>query len=198
MKELTADYWQARYENGDTGWDAGSITEPIKAYFAQISDKNAKILIAGAGNAHEAIYLYQNGFKNIYVCDWAAAPLAYISAALPDFPKNQLLQADFFALDMPNFFDFAVEQTFFCALPPALRPDYAQKMQNLLKKEGKIVGLMFDFPLNLQGEPPFGGDKSEYIGYFSPYFANIDLTPCYNSIKPRAGKELWANISGIN
>ena len=37
---LNKDYWQNRYQEEKTGWDAGSITTPIKAYFDAINDKS--------------------------------------------------------------------------------------------------------------------------------------------------------------
>ena len=63
-------------------------------------------------------------------------------------------------------------------------------MYALLNPNGKIVGLLFDFPLTSDG-PPFGGSKEEYIPYFKPLFNIEILERCYNSISPRAGRELF-------
>ena len=57
-------YWQNRYLENSTGWDLGDISPPIKAYIDQLNNKNIKILIPGAGNAHEAEYLHNQGFKS--------------------------------------------------------------------------------------------------------------------------------------
>ena len=38
-------YWEERYLKGETGWDAGTITTPLKEYINQLTDKNLKILI---------------------------------------------------------------------------------------------------------------------------------------------------------
>ena len=38
-------YWEERYQKGETGWDAGKITTPIKEYIDQLTNKNLKILI---------------------------------------------------------------------------------------------------------------------------------------------------------
>jgi hypothetical protein len=186
-------YWEDRWSAGQTGWDARSVTEPIKHYFDQVEDKNSKILIPGCGNAHEAIYLFERGFKNVFICDWAEQPLLAFAEKMPDFPREQLLWADFFDLET-NDFDFIVEQTFFCAIDPVLRAEYAKKVKALLKAEGKLIGLLFNFPLSEAG-PPFGGSREEYLGYFKPFFKRIYIEPCYNSIKPRTGSEYFINIS---
>ena len=49
-------YWEERYQKGETGWDAGKITTPIKEYIDQLTNKNLKILIPGAGNGYEFDY----------------------------------------------------------------------------------------------------------------------------------------------
>lgn len=189
---LNKDYWQNRYQEKEIGWDAGQITRPIKAYFDAIEDKRLKVLIPGCGNAHEAAYLFQQGFTNLYLCDWAQAPLDAFAEDNPNFPKEQLLCANFFDLNEKDF-DYVVEQTFFCAIDPTLRPNYAQKMAEILKDGGQLVGVLFGRALGIEG-PPFGGDKSEYLTYFEPYFSSIKMEPCTNSIKPRMGSELFIEL----
>ncbi|MGS2740123.1 methyltransferase domain-containing protein [Sinomicrobium sp. M5D2P17] len=188
MDIATDKYWENRYNSGSDGWDIGHISTPIKAYADQLDDKNRKILIPGAGNGHEAEYLFRNGFKNIYVLDFALPPLQRFKKRVPDFPEDRLIYRNFFDLEMS--FDLILEQTFFCAIPLQSRPEYARKMHQLLLPEGKLTGLLFDFPLTGEG-PPFGGDRQEYSNYFSPYFNIVVMERCYNSIKPREGRELF-------
>lgn len=181
-------FWSNRYQENQTGWDIGTISKPLKEYIDGLQDKNLKILIPGAGNSYEAEYLFQNGFKNTYLCDIAREPLENFISRNPDFPKNQILEADFFELE--DRFELVLEQTFFCAIPVDKRQDYAEKTAALLKNNGILAGLLFDFELSQDG-PPFGGSKEEYLTYFSPYFKIEILERCYNSIKPRQGKELF-------
>ncbi|KAA9345971.1 methyltransferase domain-containing protein [Adhaeribacter soli] len=185
---LDSNYWQNRYEELQTGWDLGAVSPPLKAYFQQLSNKELKLLVPGCGNAYEAEYLWQNGFRNVFVADLAEAPLAALKARIPDFPEAQLLHQDFFLLQ--DTFDLIIEQTFFCAIEPRIRPDYAIKAFELLKPGGKLVGLLFntEFP---QAGPPFGGTENEYRTYFEPFFHFRTFATATNSIKPRAGKELF-------
>jgi len=180
-------YWEERYLKGETGWDAGTITTPLKEYIDQLTNKNSKILIPGAGNGYEYDYLINKGFKNVYVVDIAETPLENIKTRKPELASH-LIHSDFFALDIT--FDLILEQTFFCALPPQMRSQYVEKMAELLLPKGKLAGLLFDFPLTSDG-PPFGGSKEEYIKRFSPKFEIKKLERAYNSIKPRENKELF-------
>lgn len=186
--QLNKDYWNLRYQNNEIGWDAGKITTPIKEYIDQLSDKKIKILIPGAGNSYEAEYLWKQGFKNVFVLDFVEKPLVNLKTRIPDFPEEQLILNDFFELN--DSYDLIIEQTFFCALNPNLRQKYVNQMNKLLRPKGKIVGILFNFPLSEQG-PPFGGDFETYHSIFSPIFAIRKLEPCYNSIKPRAEKEFF-------
>jgi thiopurine S-methyltransferase len=188
MTTLNKTYWENLYQTQDTGWNIGHISTPIKTYIDQLEDKTLKILIPGAGNSYEAEYLYNNGFKNLYVLDIAKQPLENLKQRVSGFPETHLLQHDFFELD--DTFDLIIEQTFFCALNPDLRSQYVHKMSELMKPKGKLVGLLFNFPLTQEG-PPFGGSKEEYITRFSNNFNLKTLESSYNSIKPRAGKELF-------
>lgn len=184
---MDANYWEKRYQENETGWDIGSISTPIKEYIDQLTDKELKILIPGAGNGYEFDYLIENEFTESYVIDIAKSPLENILNRNPNY-SNHLIHNDFFKLE--NSFDLIIEQTFFCALNPDLRKDYVNKMHNLLKPKGKIIGLLFNFPLTEDG-PPFGGSLEEYLNLFSKLFHIKTIEKCYNSIQPRAEKELF-------
>jgi len=180
-------FWENRYSNNQTGWDTGEITSPLKAYFDQLADKDIKILIPGAGNAYEAEYLHENGFTNVFVLDIASQPLENIKQRNPSFPSEHLVQQNFF--DHKGSYHLIIEQTFFCALHPDERNGYSAKMAELLVPGGKLAGLLFN--THFEGGPPFGGCADDYISNFEPWFHFMIFEPCFNSIKPRAGKELF-------
>ena len=189
--KLTEEYWNNCYQNNDTRWDLGKISTPIEAYFNQLNNKELSILIPGGGNSHEAEYVFRKGFKNVFVVDISPFAIANIKKRVPSFPSNQLFNIDFFKLI--DTYDLIVEQTFFCAIDKNLRQAYARKVADLLKPQGKLVGLLFDAPLN-EDHPPYGGTTKEYMGYFEPYFDIEIMEPCYNSIEPRSGREVWIKM----
>lgn len=185
---LNSNYWENRYQNNEIGWDVGRITTPIKEYIDQIKDKSIKILIPGCGNSYEFDYLIQKGFTNVFVLDYAESPIENLKEKTPlDLHKN-IIHQDFF--EHEEKYDLIIEQTFFCALSPELRKKYTQKTHSLLRENGKLVGLLFKFPLSEIG-PPFGGSKEEYINLFSNLFNIKILETAYNSIKPRQENELF-------
>lgn len=189
MINLDSAYWNNRFELNNTPWDIGYVSTPIKEYADQLTDKNISILIPGCGNSYEAEYLLQNGFTNITLVDISPTLTKKLEVKFNTHLKKQLtiITGDFFNLN--GQFDLIIEQTFFCALNPEIRQDYVNKMYELLKPEGKLAGVMFN--KNFEGGPPFGGTKEEYEKLFGEKFMIKTLEPCYNSIEPRKGAELF-------
>lgn len=188
---LNPKFWEQRYESGETGWDIGYPAPPITEYFDQIDDKELRILIPGCGRAHEGEYLFNKGFKNLYLLDSAPLAKAEFMKRCPDFPNEQYVQEDFFAHQ--GVYDRIVEQTFFCALHPLKRKDYAKKISDILAPKGRLIGVFFDDEL-FSDHPPFGGHKTDYLPIFEPFFKIEKMETAYNSIKPRQGRELFINL----
>ncbi len=188
MIQLNKKFWNDKYLKNEHSWDVGHITTPLKEYFNQMEDKKLRILIPGCGNSYEAEYLFNNGFKNIFVVDYSEKALSNFKKRVPYFPSENLLCIDFFDLNME--LDVIIEQTFFCAIDKQKRGEYALKMNNLLSEKGKLVGLLFNVPMS-EDHPPFGGSKEEYISYFKEGFNFKTFEKSHNSIKERSGRELF-------
>lgn len=192
MTDITSsEYWNERYLEDNTPWDMGYPSPPITEFFKDRITTDTRILIPGAGNAHEAGWLWEKGYTDVWVADIAEKPLQNLQYRYPAFPKEQLLHADFFTLE--DQFDLVVEQTFFCALPPAWRSRYVEQMKRLISPGGQLIGLLFDFPLTSEG-PPFGGSLKEYKTLFSAHFDILKMERSRNSIKPRKDREIFINL----
>jgi len=184
------EYWSKRYIENQIGWDCGQITTPLKEYIDQITDKNIKILIPGCGNAYEGEYFWNQGFKNVYVLDFAIEAIENFKKLVPEFPSENIIHQDFF--EHVDNYDLILEQTFFCAINPSKRKEYVEHCLNLLKDKGKLVGVLFN--RDFDGGPPFGGHLVDYKNLFSQFFKEVKMDLCYNSIKPRFGSELFIRI----
>lgn len=192
---LDKNYWSERYENQNTPWDIGHVSPPLKSFLDSLERKDLKILIPGAGKAHEGIYLHESGFSNVFICDWADTALNVVRENCPDFPEAHLLEADFFKLE--GDYDIILEQTFFCAIDPALRNNYAEQAHQLLTEDGILAGLLFGTVFSKEG-PPFGGTKEEYVETFKPLFIIEKMGVAVNSIAPRLGNELFFQLRKKN
>ncbi|NQZ77940.1 MAG: methyltransferase domain-containing protein [Ekhidna sp.] len=184
-------YWTDRYRNNSTGWDIGFPSTPLKEYIDQLTNKNLKILIPGAGSAYEAEYLHSKGFDNVHVLDISSDPLEQFHQRVPTFPEKHLLHQDFFKL--AGEYDLILEQTFFCSFYPSKhnRQAYVSKISELLRPGGKLAGVWFKHPLEEHSTRPYGGYRAEYLSYLTPHLALITFEDCFNSIPPRSGNELF-------
>lgn len=190
-------YWNDRYNNNDVGWDIGKVSHPIKQWFDHESDISKKILIPGAGRGFEVGYAYEIGFKNVYYLDFSNSASQKFKKQFPNFPKSQIITDNFFNLsNYNNYFDIIIEQTFFCAISPNKRVQYINKNFELLRKNGKIIGLLFNINLN-EKSPPFGGTKESYELLFKAKFNILKIETCYNSVSPRANNELWISMEKL-
>lgn len=189
---MTADYWNDRYQTNRTGWDLGQLSPPLKAIIDGIADKNAAILIPGAGSGYEVDYLLQEDFQNVTVIDLAPLAIERLHERIGSPLALTTITGDFFAHQ--GQYDLILEQTFFCALTPTLRLAYAQHMRSLLKPDGKLAGILFGITFSFGG-PPFGGSVDEYRDLFEPQFTHVRLKPCELSVKPRLGSEWWIEVS---
>lgn len=193
MDKLALDttYWDNRYKNREIGWDIGYASPALIAYAEAVIPKDAAILIPGCGNAYEAKALLQMGFKDITLLDIAPTLVNAVKREFGRNPNIQVCCQDFFQHEQQ--YDYILEQTFFCALHPALRPKYSLKMSALLRAEGILAGLLFDREFPSQG-PPFGGNKAEYRHLFQRDFQVLKMETCFNSIPQRQGNELFIEL----
>ena len=185
-------YWSKRYQLNQIGWDLGEVSKPL-VYLFQSLNKEDKILIPGCGNAYEATFLFNKGFRNVHIIDIAIEPLLNFRKYNKDFPENQIILGDFF--DHQANYDVIIEQTFFCAIHPKQRNDYARQCSELLNNKGTLKGVLFN--RLFEGGPPYGGNESEYKDLFEMHFEKVQIKPCNQSIEPRLGYEVFIECSGL-
>ncbi len=183
---LDKNYWENQYKTDEIRWDLGKIAPPIKYYFDTIKNKNAAILIPGCGNSYEAEYLLNQGFTNITLIDIASNLVQSLKLKFVENKNISVVLGDFF--DHKGHYDYIVEQTFFCALPPTMRQKYVWKMHQLLSNHGKLIGLLFDRTFDIG--PPFGGNQLEYEQLFKDAFL-LKIQKAENSVVARANTELF-------
>jgi SAM-dependent methyltransferase len=193
MNFLDDEYWETRWQDHQTGWDIGQASPPLIQYMEKLSKRQIRILIPGAGRAYEALYLHQQGYQHVFVCDWAPTAFGHLRKMAPDFPEDHLLVGNFFELETKVPFDLLLEQTFFCAIDPALRPQYVAKAAELLDDDGTLAGVLFAQEFPFPG-PPFGGIAADYRKLFGAAFEILTMEITPYSIAPRLGNELFVEL----
>jgi SAM-dependent methyltransferase len=150
--------------------------------------------VLGCGRGYDALLFAEHGFEVIGF-DFAPSAIATAtSLAQATNSTAKFLQRDIFdlAAEFPHDFDYVVEHTCFCAIPPERRPEYVQLVRSLLRSTGKLIALFFTH--SRPGGPPFGSTTTEIYRYFEADFEILFLEPVSNSVPSRQGEEHIAHF----
>jgi SAM-dependent methyltransferase len=180
------DFWETRYRDHVTPWDAGDVPQALRKHVGQLPP-GTRVLIPGCGSAYEAGWLADQGF-DVLAIDFSPAAVSRARQVLG--PKAGLVrEADFFDFEFGAAFDVIYERAFLCALPPRIGSRYPGRCAQLLKPGGVIAGFFF-FAETPRG-PPFGTTPEALDSLLTPNFQKIADEPVTGSIEVFRGKERW-------
>lgn len=172
---LDLDFWQGRYETGDTPWDLGGPSPHLVELIARKPNllPTGKMAVFGAGRGHDAALFAQAGLE---VVGFDYAPGAVESARHLYGNLLQFEQANIFDLSNPTSpwagqFDAILEHTCFCAIHPKEREFYVESVLNLLKPGGYLIGIFWEH--NDPDGPPFSTTLADLEHYFKPHFTTV-------------------------
>jgi SAM-dependent methyltransferase len=182
----TSDFWETRYRDHVTPWDAGKVPASLQGYLPKMP-KSARVLIPGCGSAYEAGYLAEKGF-DVLAIDFSPAAVELAKKNLSRFGDIVRL-TDFFDFDYGKPYEVIYDRAFLCALPPRMWPQYATRTAQLLRPGGELVGF-FLFKETEKG-PPFGTTPEALHALFDHYFELVEDKAVTDSIPVFQGAERW-------
>ncbi len=192
---LNPEFWESRYQDGTTRWDIGQPAPPLVSLLqSQQAPPPGKTLVIGCGRGYDAILFAQAGHDVIGV-DFAPSAIAEATQLARQANLSVVFyQEDLFNLPQQysHYFDYVVEHTCFCALPPEKRSDYVNLVHSLLKPSGELLAVFFTH--HYSGGPPYGIQPPEIRELFTPKFDIIALEPVTNSVPSRQGEEHFGRL----
>jgi len=158
--------WEARYRAGDAPWNRGAA--PPVAEFLRSHHVSGEVLVPGCGTGHDVRLLAAHGAR-VTGLDISETALA-IARSHPSVADERYELGDLFALpeEWIGRFDWVVEHTCFCAIPPARRAYYVEAVSRVLKPGGSLLAVFFLDPGVDEG-PPHGVTKDEIATLFNPF-----------------------------
>ena len=187
----TAEFWEACYESEMDGWDIGGPTPVFERLATEIP--KGRICVIGCGRGYDAVTFAKAGFE-VTAIDFAkTAVLASRENARKEEVEMTVLREDFFDLpdELHDQFDYVLEYTCFCAISPERRFEYDRVIWQLLKPEGKLLGLFFPLDKNVdEGGPPWGVNISELHALFGLHWNLESEEMPKESIEPRVDLEV--------
>jgi SAM-dependent methyltransferase len=181
------EFWDTRYRQGVTPWDAGRVPPRLAQWLAHQST-GKRVLVPGCGSGYEVKLFAERG-DDVLGIDFADAALEAARRALGKL-AHHVSKADFFSFVAPPF-DLVYERTFMCALPPRERGRWARRAAELVRAKGVLVG--FFFLADKDRGPPFGIAARELHALLDPAFALVEdeAVPPEQSVPVLAGHERW-------
>ena len=187
----TAEFWEACYETEMDNWDLGGPTPVFERIASEIP--KGRICVIGCGRGYDAVTFAKAGFE-VTAIDFAqTAVLASRENARKQEVEMTVLREDFFDLpdELHDQFDYVLEYTCFCAISPERRFEYDRVIWQLLKPDGKLLGLFFPLDKNVdEGGPPWGVNISELHALFGLHWNLESEEMPKESIEPRADREI--------
>ena len=184
------EFWNSRYIKDDTPWEFDGIPADLKAFLKK-KGKGAKVLIPGCGTGHEIKAFAEAGY-DVTALDFAPFAVDRAKRLVGPALASRILLGDFFQYDFPGeSFDLIYERSFVCSFTPDRRPAYRDRLAQLLKYRGLLIGYYFYKRPVLSDGPPYGFAWGAADDLFSRYFLLVKDEPVNDSLPLFAGRERW-------
>ena len=182
--------WEADYQRKSDGWDLGGPTPAFKRLASSRRFHPGRMIVPGAGRGHDAREFARHGFQ-VTAVDFSPYVINEMKRLADPQAPVEVLQHDIFALPpkLDHSFDYVLEYTFFCAIDPKRRAEYADLITRLLKPGGAYIDLAF--PLDGRpGGPPFAVSEPELLNLYQERgFKLLEQETPVDSVSPRRGAE---------
>ena len=183
----TPAFWDVRFRQKHTPWDAGSTPPDLSRYLIQ-NPGGGRVLIPGCGSAYEVRSFLENGYEVIAI-DFSRAAVEMATAELGPL-RTTVVLGDFFTHNFgPTLFDVIYERAFLASLPRRMWDDFAARILELVRPGGRLIG--FFVYGEQQGGPPFCLKSGELALLLGNRFENVDDVAATASVPVFQGKERW-------
>lgn len=177
------DAWEERYQRGETGWDRGGVSPALLHWLESGELQPCRLLVPGCGRGYEVVELAKRGFA-VTAIDIAPSAVAFLQQRLDEADLTAtVICADLFTYQPEQLFDAVYEQTCLCAIQPAARVAYEQRLYSWLREGGMLFALFMQ--TGVSGGPPFHCDVTHMQALF--HAKRWQWPPCEAMTVPHHG-----------
>lgn len=194
---MTPEDWKDAWRRGSTPWDAGASAPALAILLERELVPPGRVLVPGCGAGYDLATLARADRKVVGL-DLSEEARARFLAAHPDPPGEVTYEvADFFSYEPEGGgFDFVWDYTFFCALDPAQRGGWSERMKRWVKPSGLLATLLFPFedPISDREGPPWPINAHMIARLLEDAFEQIEVSEVHRTHPGREGRErlaLW-------
>lgn len=188
--------WEDAWKSGVTPWDEGKSPPALRRLLGEGRVPSGRAFVPGCGAGYDLATLADVDREVIGLDLSDDARVAFLER-YRDLPGEVTYEVgDFFIYDPTRGFDFVWDYTFFCALDPAQREQWAAVMARLVKPNGVLATLLFPYadPIPDASGPPWPINTDLVRGLIAHAFQLLEVTEAEHAHPGREGKErlaLW-------
>jgi methyl halide transferase len=167
--------WESWYVAEQTPWDLGApLPLLVDALDDGVLGTPGTVVVPGGGRGHDAAALAAAGWHTTVV-DLAPTAAAYAAAHYPElrYVVGDALDPAFVLARLGGPVDLLWDHTFFCALPPELRPRVGALAAAVVKPGGLVASGVFPLGRDPGKEGPPWGYAPEHLEALLPGFERV-------------------------
>lgn len=183
-------FWEERWQRGEIGFHQPHIHAQLQQFWPGLSlPKGSIVFVPLSGKTRDMVWLAEQGHKVIgaelselavrdFFKDCGLTPAVAPSGPFHVFEAGPytIYQGDFFALPADALRGVAVcyDRAAMIALPPEMRPQYAEKLASVLPLEAAIFVISIEYPEGEIKGPPFAVAQDEVHALYGKLY-DIDV-----------------------
>ena len=194
---MNPEFWRQRWQRGELGWHEDDFNRHLAEHWPGLGVAlGARVFVPLSGKSLDMLWLAGRGHRVLGVEISEVAAVAFcdengLSPRVTDEPpfrryamdEIEILVGDFFDLTPAHLADVGAvyDRASLIALPPAMRPRYAEHLTALLPAGVQSLLITLDYDPARMAGPPFAVAADEVRTLFSPAF-DIDLLASFDVI----------------
>ncbi|HML27889.1 MAG TPA: thiopurine S-methyltransferase [Hyphomicrobium sp.] len=179
-------FWHERWERGEIGFHQPHIHAQLQAFWPSLGlPQGSPVFVPLSGKTRDMAWLAEQGHNVIgaelselavrdFFQDSGLFPTISQSGSFQVFEAGpfKIYQGDFFALPGDALRDVVAcyDRAAMIALPPEMRPQYAEKLASLLPPEAVILAISLEYPEGELKGPPFSVTREEVHSLYGKQF----------------------------
>lgn len=175
--QVKPDFWHERWERGEIGFHQQDFNRYMQEFVGRLGvQPGAEVLVPLCGKSLDMVWLVKQGYrvtgieisevavKNFFVENNLAYTVECNQGYISYCNENTcLICADFFTVEKANLphIDAVYDRASLIAMPPEMRPDYAQHFSRLIDTGVRSLLVTLEYPQEEMKGPPFSVNQDE-------------------------------------
>lgn len=180
-------FWHERWEKNQIGFHQQEINSYLQEFWSRLQlAAGSTVFVPLCGKSRDMLWLLEQGYQvmGIELSPIAVADFFKENRLQPEVRTEngiehwscdelEILCGDFFSLGARDVAhcDAVYDRASLIAMPPAMRPAYAEKLQTLFPTPRPILLVTMEYPQREMDGPPFAVHQDEVAGFYADRFA---------------------------